>query len=245
MRMIKYPLVGFFAVFCLGSSCPSPESFPPPPLPAPSFSKTELTAARFDSYRPAVHLEWTTPNSDSLSIHEFVILEKSSDSGGFSVLVRSIPDSITSYFDNLDRIVFPQLWDIRTIQYRIYAIDTLGRSGDTSAIDSFSLAWPPEMVSPIEADTVLWPDSLVWNVSGVMSGYFTYVYLFSDSGGCLWQSPRPGIPVYSDHDKTVRFAVAVPGSLPLPSGGPYFWGAKVEIPTGSASSIAISRFYVR
>jgi hypothetical protein len=242
--MIKIPLVCFLAVFCLGSSCPSPESFPPPPLSAPSFSNAELYAARFDTYRPAVHLEWTAPHSDSLSIREFVILEKSSDSGRFSVLVRSIPDSIPDYFDNLDRIVFPQHWDIRTIQYRIYAIDTLGRSGDTSAIDSFYLAWPPDIIRPSETDTVQ-PDSLVWTVFGVMNGYFSYVYLFSDSGGCIWQSPRPGMPVYSNHDKTDRFAVAVPESLPLPSGGPYYWAAKVEIPTGSASSIAVSRFYVR
>jgi hypothetical protein len=187
---------------------------------------------------------WKAPNSDSLSIHEFVILEKSSDSGVFSVLVRSIPDSITDYFDNLDRIVFPQKWDFKTIQYRIYAIDTLGRSGDTSAIDSFYLAWPPDIIRPSETDTVI-PDTLMWDVSGVMGGYFTYVFLFSDSEGFLWQSPRPGIPVYSEHDKTDRFTVVVPQSVPLTSGGTYYWAAMVEIPTGSASSIALSRFYVR
>jgi hypothetical protein len=244
MRIIKIPFVLFCAVFCLGLSCPSPEAFPPPPLSAPVFSNTTLTAARFDTYRPAVHLVWKAPNSDSLSIHEFVILEKSSDSGVFSVLVRSIPDSITDYFDNLDRIVFPQHWDTKTIQYRIFAIDTLGRSGDTSAIDSFSLSWPPGIIRPADADTVR-PDTLVWTVFGVMNGYFSYACLYSDSGGCIWQSPRPDLPVYSNHDKTDRFTAVVPQSVPLTSGGTYYWAAMVEIPTGSASSIALSRFYVR
>ena len=244
MRIIKVSAACFASCVLLGSSCPSPESFPPPPLSAPVFSSAEIIAVKFDTYRPAVHLTWKAPASDSLAVREFVILQKSMDSGVFSILVRSIPDSITGYYDNLDRIVFPQPWDITTLQYRIYAIDTLGRPGEMSAIDSVALAWPPTLLWPAEKDTVR-PDSLAWSVFGVMNGYFSYVYLYSDSAGLIWKSPRPGTPTYSNHDKTDHFMVPVPQSLSLPAGKTYFWAAKVEIPTGQASSIAVGRFYVR
>jgi hypothetical protein len=244
MRIIKFSASCFVFFFLLGSSCPSPESFPEPPLSAPAFSSAELVAVKFNTYRPALHLTWKPPVGGSLSVREFVILQKSMDSSVFSILVRSIPDSITEYYDNLDRIAFPQAWDFTTLQYRIFAIDTLGRPGDTSAIDSVVLAWPPNILWPMDKDSVR-PDSLVWSVYGVEMGYFTYVYLYSDSAGLIWQSPRPNTPTYSSHDGIDHIVVPLPGSLLLSSGATYFWAVKVEMPTGSASSMAISRFYVR
>jgi hypothetical protein len=243
MRVAK--LLSTLAAACilLGSSCPSPVSFPPPPLSAPSFTSADLVAAKFDTYRPAVHLAWKPPHTDSLGIREFVILQKAIDSSDFTVLVRSIPDSITQYDDNLDRIAFPQAWDIKTMQYRIFAIDTLGRPGDTSAIDSVAIAWPPNLLWPADGDSVR-PDSLVWSVHGVMMGYFTYAFLYSDSAGLIWKSPRPDTPSYSSHDGIDHILVRLPDTLQLPSRMKYFWAVEVEIPTGSASSLAISRFYV-
>jgi hypothetical protein len=243
MRAVKLLSICFVSCILLGSSCPSPVPFPPPPLSAPVFTAAELVAAKFDTYRPAVHLAWKPPHTDSLSIREFVILQKSLDSSNFSVLVRSIPDTITVYDDNLDRSAFPQAWDITTMQYRIFAIDTLGRSGDTSDIDSVAIAWPPIPQWPPDRDTVL-PDTLVWSVFGVMNGYFTYVSLYADSAGLVWKSPKPDTPTYSNHDKTDHIIVPVPKSVPLVSGATYFWAVKVEIPSGSSSSMAISRFYV-
>ena len=244
MRIIKFFAACFISCVLLGSSCPSPESFPRPPLSAPVFSNAECIAAKFDTYRPAVHLTWKVSDGDSLSVREFVILQKSMDSSVFSVLVRSIPDSVTGYYDNLDRIAFPQAWDFTTLQYRIYAIDTLGRPGDTSAIDSVVLAWPPTLLWPAEKDTVR-PDSLAWSVFGVMNGYFSSVYLYSDTAGLIWKSPLPDTPTYSDHDKTDHFMIPLPQSLSIPAGSTCFWAAKVEIPTGQASAIAVGRFYVR
>jgi hypothetical protein len=172
-----------------------------------------------------------------------VILQKAIDSSDFTVLVRSIPDSITHYDDDLDRIVFPKSNDIKTVQYRIFAIDTLGRSGDTSAVDSVAISWPPTPLWPPDGDSIR-PDSLVWSVFGVMNGYFTYAYLYSDSSGLIWKSPRPDTPTYSTENKTDHILVPLPRSLQLSSGETYYWAVKVEIPTGSASSLAISRFYV-
>jgi len=232
-----------FALF-LGSSCPSPEPFPVPPLQAPSFTSATLTVARFDTYRPAVHLAWSSPHNDSLAVREFVILQRSQDSAGFSVLVRSIPDTVTGFYDNIDRFTFPQHWDFYTLEYRIFAIDSLGRAGDTSAIESLSVAWPPTLLWPATTDSVR-PDSLAWTVFGVEFGYFSYVYLYSDTGGLIWKSPRPDTPTYSSHDNPDHYVQRLPGSLPLPSGQNYFWAVNVEIPTGQAWSIAVGRFYVR
>jgi hypothetical protein len=233
----------FISSLVLGSSCPSPVSFPPPPLSAPSFSTSELVAKKFDTYRPAIHLAWKLPSTDSLPIREFVILQRSLDSNAFSILVRSIPDSITEYYDDLDRVAFPQEWDVTTMQYRIFAIDSLGRSGDTSAIDSVAIAWSPALVWPAEGDTIR-ADSLAWSVRGVEMGYFTYVSLYSDSAGLIWKSPIPDTPTYSSHDGLDHFAVTLPKTLPLSSGASYSWAVKVDMPTVPASSIAIGRFYV-
>jgi hypothetical protein len=243
MRIIKLSAACFASFILLGLSCPSPESFPRPPLSAPAFSGAELTVVKFDTYRPAVHLRWKAPASDSLAVREFVILQKSVDSSVFSILVKSIPDSITDYYDNLDRIVFPQARDFTTLQYRIYAIDALGRPGDTSAIDSVVLAWPPNMLWPTDKDSVR-PDSLVWVVQGVEMGYFTYVSLYSDSAGLIWKSPRPDTPTYSTENSYDHIVVPLPGSLSLLSGTTYYWAVNVEIPTGQAWSIAVGRFYV-
>jgi hypothetical protein len=243
MWIVKLFSLGFLSLIVLGSSCPSPVAFPPAPLSAPIFLSADLTAAKFETYRPAVHLTWKPPHTDSLSIREFVILQKSIDSSVFSVLVRSIPDSITAYDDDLDRVNFPQQSNLETMQYRIFAVDSLGRSGDTSAIDSVVLAWQPIPQWPANGDSVR-PDTLSWSVRGVMMGYFTYVSLYSDSARLVWKSPVPDTPTYSTENGTDHVVVHLPGSVPLLSGTTYYWAAKIDIPAGNASSIAISRFYV-
>jgi hypothetical protein len=242
-------VVKLFAACCLsalllGSSCPSPEPFPSPPLQAPVFTGADLAVGRFDTYRPAIHLAWTSPRNDSVPTREFVILQKSIDSSGFFVLVRSIPDSVRDYYANLDRFTFPQAPDVFTLQYRIFGIDSLGRPGDTSAIESVAVAWPPMLLWPAENDSV-GPDSLVWSVFGVMMGYFSYAYIYGDTAGFLWKSPTPDTPTYSTESHPVRHTVRLPASPALVAGHDYFWAVKVEIPSARASSIAVGRFYVR
>jgi len=243
MRKLFVALTCFFPVFFLGSSCPSPEQFPPPPLSAPAFIGKDLTAAKFDVFRPAIHLTWKAPSADSVAIREYVILSRSDDSAGFATIVRSIPDTVFDYYDNIDRIAVPAQNEIKPVYYRIFAIDTLGRNSDTSSIDSVMLSWPPKPLFPLMSDSMQ-PDSVVFTLTGVMGGYFPYIFLCSDSLGIFWKSPKPDTPTYSYADKTDRFIVNIPKNISFMRGSFYYWAVKVEIPTGNSQAIAISRFYV-
>ncbi len=242
MRKFHVVLTCFFSIFLLGSSCPTPEQFPPPPLSAPIITGKEIALAKFDTYRPAIHITWKAPATDTLAIKEYVILTKSDDSAGFSVLVRNIPNTVLNYYDNIDRISIPAN-EIKSVYYKIFAIDSLGRNGDTSSLDSFIVSWPPKQIFPLSSDTIV-PDSLVFTVSGVMGGYYPYVFLCSDSMGVFWKSPKPDTPTYSFADKTDRFIVQVPKTITFVKNSMYYWAVKVEIPTGNSQALAVSRFYV-
>jgi hypothetical protein len=231
-------------LFLAGLTCPSPEPFPPPSLSAPVFLKMEVAAFKFDTYRPAIHLQWRAPSHDSLGIKEFVILKKTQSDSGFSVLVRSIPDSISNFYEAADNVGFPSS-DYKAVTYRIFAIDTIGRAGDTSAADSVVLVWPPQPVQPKDFDTLAGEDSLVWSVSNVQAGFFTYLFIYNDSLGLVWKSPKPLTPSFLTDGQTGIFGVVLPQVLLPLTSGVYSWAVKIEAPAKNAESMAMRRFYAR
>ncbi len=235
------------AFFVMDASCPSPISFPPPTLPAPLFTGINVDGFVFQSstgVRPSVHVQWKMPSGDSLGVKEFVLLQKLPGDSFFSVLARSIPGNISDYYENIDDFGYPNPLTYKTVLFRMFALDSIGRAGDTAARDSIVLAWPPKPVSPAQSDTI-GPDSLVWSMWYVEGGYYSYSLLYSDSLGLVWNELRPIIPVYSSENDTVRFAAHIPDSLfPLNAGG-YSWVMKVEIPSVNAQSMAVRRLYAR
>jgi hypothetical protein len=238
VRVIARLLLCLPCLLLLGLTCPSPEPFPPPPPAAPLFSTIEVAAFKFDTYRPAVHLHWQMPANDSLAIHEFVILQKTPDDSDYSVLVRSIPDSVFDFYEALDNITLPGIFSYKTVLFRMYAVDMLGRTGDTAATDSIVLLWPPQLL----VDT-LRGDSLAWSVSSVQAGFFTTMYLYSDSIGLVWKNPRPDTPSFLTDGQTMIFTQKIPSSLLPLSAGVYYWAAKIEAPALNAQSIALRRLY--
>jgi hypothetical protein len=233
---------GLSLVLLLASTCPSPEPIPPPRLSAPILKVVELTPERFyNGFRPSVHMHWSALPQDSSFFSEFVLLQMVSGDSGFSILRHSIPHDVHDYSDNIDRTGFPTATSFKTMYYRIFGIDSLGRQGDTSMTDSIILCWPPHQFVPAESDT-LYPDTFVWSVSYISSGFFSYMSLYNDSTGFLWRGPV-GEENFINESDTVRYAQKLPSTLPRLVAGGYSWAVKVETAT-RAQSMAIGRFYV-
>jgi hypothetical protein len=175
-------------------------------------------------------------------VSQFVILRKKQTSdSAFTILHYGIPDSQNLDWDVLNAADLPGQGTYTKILYRIFALDADGRSGDTSATDSAQLSWPPTIVFPV--DTLI--DGLFkWSTILYRGGYYSYLYLWSDSLGLLWTSPQPSEPIYG-HETPDSESIILP-SPPAPlAPGKYYCGVKVEIPGANIQSMALRQFYAR
>jgi hypothetical protein len=164
--------------------------------------------------------------------------KKSSDSA-FTVVRYGIPDTVTECYDILAPEDFPSQGDYAKRWYRIFAIDSSGRPGDTSAPDSIRICWPPR---PSSSGDTLRQNSFKWYTIQYMAGYFTYLFLWSHSRGLIWTSPRPSEPSYG-HETLDSFYVSLPSSLYPLERGAYSYGLKVEMPGENIQSLAVQEFY--
>ena len=196
------------------------------------------------AYQGAIHMQWTLTTSDSSPVKEFVILRKKQSDSAFGILHHGIPDSIFNDYDVINPKDLPQdqLFGspYTSIRYRIFAIDTFGRSGDTSAQDSALLTWTPTDVYPVDT---LKENLFKWSTRSYQGGYISYMLLWGDAAeGLLWTSPKPPEPTYGTVSED-SFSVQLPSSLyPLPT-GKYYYGVKVEFPGADVESIVIREFY--
>jgi hypothetical protein len=194
-------------------------------------------------YRPAIHVPWQMPSNSVLGVHEFIIFQKLPTDSSFALLAQSIPDSVNNYYENIDDIGYPLQLAFKTVLFRMVAIDSIGRTSDTTISDSIVLAWPPNPVSPSESDT-LGKDSLIWSVKYVEAGYSSFAMLYRDSVGLIWSQPPPTVLAIGAESDTERFSATIPNSVPLVAGG-YSWVIRVEIPSVNAQSMAVRRLYVK
>lgn len=229
----------------LAVSCPNEFTPLPPSLKAPKLATMELSAVRTGSgaalqYHPAVRITWTAPDQDSVRVQYYSLL-RSAVSGtdtAFTVVTHSIPAGVTETYDRIDRIIPPKELHQKRIFYRIVAIDSLDRPGDTSAVDTFVLAHPAQLTSP--RDT-LFINLFRWTVAKVPAGYREQMTLWGDNGA-VWESPLPLTPTYGSTEWYITNQVSLPDHLwPLPSGSVYYFSVRVieesPLPT---QSIAIS-----
>jgi hypothetical protein len=225
----------------LGSACPTSDPFPRPPVSPPAISSLEITAIKTsDAYRAAVHIRWTLPQTDSSAIRELIILRKKQISDTvYGVFHYGIPDTIRDDYDVLDPQDFPGQGVYLKLWYRMFAIDTLGRPGDTSPPDSIRLCWTPRPGTPL--DTLL-KNQFKWYTIQYLAGYFTYMFLWSDTRGLIWTSPRSSEPSYG-HETADSFFVRLPDSLYPLARGLYWYGAKIEFPGENIQTVAIQQFH--
>lgn len=208
---------------------------------APSFTDIEVTAIKWgDTYRGSIHFQWNMPGRDSLPVDHFVILrKKESLDTSFNEGIIDIPDSASECWDKLDPGDLPDQGVYSKIWYRIFAVDTQGRPGDTSAADSIQLSWPPRITAPVDT---LRGGLFKWTTIRYLGGYYTGLSLWSDSLGLIWKGPKPSEPIYG-HETADSESLVLP-SPPAPlAPGKYYCSVKVEIPGANIQSIALRQFY--
>lgn len=240
-------LVFLAAVSCLpiASTCPTSDPFLPPRLNAPSFTAMNVTGIKSgEVYQGAVHMQWVLTNAASFQVKEFVILRKKQSDSAYGVMHHGIPDNVSNDYDLIDPKDLPQNQlfgePYACIRYRIFAIDTFGRSGDTSAVDSILLTWTPTLVYP--ADT-LGKNLFKWSTRGYQGGYFSLMMVWCDSGDCLlWTSPKPSQPTYGSATEDT-FSAELPSPLYPLAPGRYYYGVKIEFPGVTMATIVIREFY--
>jgi hypothetical protein len=210
------PVCGIIvAAVCL---CQPFDPITPPRLSAPDITIIRVGEARlFSSYREAIHIEWRTPVNDSAGIRSFSIIRKTENDSVFDLFTRSqgIPPSIDSFNDDIKPIGFPNEGYL-LVKYRIFAIDTLGRPGDTSAICSLFLARQPQL------DTIDLPrSSFRWHSQFIQGSVATYMNLWNKDGSVTWSSPRQ--EDFGSWDYPLYFNATVADSLaPLAMGNWYY-----------------------
>ena len=211
----------------------------PPPLSPPEITAIDLTEARLSgSWREAIHLQWEAPSTDSIAIRSYTIIRRTDNDSSFDVFSRSqgIPSSIDTFNDDIKPIGFPDA-DYFSVRYRIFAVDSLGRSGDTSAVCSLYLARQPVI------DTIdLAKSSFRWFSQFIQGSVETYIKIWNASGAAVFSSPRQ--EEFGSWDYPVYFSATLPDSLSPFSPGTWYYAIYLFAMTAEHQSIKVDSFNV-
>ncbi len=167
-----------------------------------------------EGYREAIHLSWTYGEGRQ-PVHTYTLLRRFSSDSVFDVFSRSrqIPGDTLNFYDILENRTFPQS-GVDSVQYRILAVDTLGRSSDTSEACTFLLAPQPVFTS---CD----PSSRCCNwESWIRGGCTSWAVVFPAGEGQKWTSPRRDEFPFTD--EPARFSACIPDSMNTRSGGQWY-----------------------
>jgi hypothetical protein len=192
----------------------------PPRLSPPEITELYVCEARLTlAWREAIHLHWKAPSTDSIGIRSYSILRKTDTDTLFDIFSGSqaIPSSIDTFNDKIDgkSLGFPNT-EYRLIQYRIIAVDSLGRLSDTSAACSLYLACQPVL------DTVDIGKAIFrWHSQYIQGSVATHIKLWDETGSVSFTSVRQ--EEFGSWDYPVYFSAKLPDSLaPFPPGTWYF-----------------------
>ena len=231
MKILSWCIAAFIL---MGAACPTYIAPLPPPLKAPVFTNKKVTwCHQVGTFREVIDLTWQKPSTDSIGISQYTLLRKAGNETAYSLVMREIPDSITNYQDPIENFGFPtpaSESQFKMVWYRIFTVDTLGRSGDTSVPCSLTLAIQPILIQPLDT---LNTNQFSWQVWGYMiMGSYTTTFAFADSTRILWEAPATAESFLgeSGHDDLQQ---ALPDSLWPLARGRYFWSVKLDITGGN------------
>lgn len=201
-----YLKLAFLICFILiGPSCIIDNIIMPPKLKEPIISKANFDAVNLPSigdYTEALHVSWTPPPTDSNAISAFVLLKRVPGDTVFEQYAN-IPPDMSDFYEAVDRSNFP-LEGYDSIFFRVYALDTLGRPGDTSEI--YTLYTVPQPL----LDTIT-KGCFKWRERGVFSGVVSYMKLWNDSLKIQWESDR--YDEFPPVEKDAIYNTCIPDSL--------------------------------
>jgi len=202
--------------------------FPVDPAPLRIAGRPELrfvemapVADPVDGYRESVHLHWEFDRSDDQPLRFFTLLRKLSADSAFDVFFGSqlIPADTADFFDALEYHVYPRS-GADSVLYRMYTIDTLGRSGDTSEICRVILA-PQPVVTALDNST----RCIEWE-SWIRGGILSWCVIWSDENGRSWTSPRR--EEFPFTDKAAVFNACLPDSITFSSGSRWYYALYIK-----------------
>jgi hypothetical protein len=219
VRTLRYcSLVSYESALVVFISCQFYEPVTPPTLDAPRILGIGLTEARFfGTYREAVRIQWAPPNIDSISLRSYTLIRKTQTDSLFDIFTSTssrgsvgIPDSIRAIDDDANQIGFPT-GDFSLVQYKIFAVDSLGRPSDTSVACSLYLAPQPELDS---IDRESW--RFQWSSRNIQGSINSYMKLWNGSLTGEWTSDA--LEKFGNENDPTVFSALLPDSLsPLPS----------------------------
>lgn len=241
MKFLLHSALIFASLACLGLACPTVEPPPPPRLPSPVIDSMTLTGYNElkEIHREALKICWSPPNSENSSAAKYTLLRKTSDDSLFDAfdLSREIPGDTHEFFDDLTLVGFP-LTHYDTVFYRIFAIDSLGRSGDTSKPVSMLLSAQPAFE---EFDQQKW--SFSWTVLGILGATTSRIEIWNENRTEKWES----VPVqqYGGENQEISFTAVLPDSLRPLEPGDWYYGLYVEANGAERQSLKVGSFNVK
>jgi len=202
----------------------------------PVITNVSLSEARFSDWREAAHLEWSPPSTDSIGIRSYTLFRKTQSDSLFDVFTRSqgIPDSVTSFYDDLTPIGFPGD-SFLLVEYRICAIDMLGRPGDTSAPCSLYLAPQPGLTS---IDSTAW--CLGWESSHIQAPVTSRIKVWNSANNRSWTSRDS--TAFGNENIPQLFLACMPDSLKPAHSDTLFFA--IFLNANSRQSLKVGAIYV-
>jgi hypothetical protein len=216
---VKYGIVVISVILsqliaCLPVDPPLPHTIEKPLLQCDGFVVAPDIS---DGYREAIHLQWSLSDTETALVSTYTLLRKFSFDSVFDVFTgsRLIPADTFHFYDELINYVFPAN-GIDSVFYRILAIDTLGRAGDTSDIVRLKIAPQPKFGSYDEEK-----GCCSWE-SWIRGGIFSWCTVRHETETIHWTSERQ--EKYPDTDQPAVFSACFPDTLFPPPSGRWYYG---------------------
>ncbi|MBN1575824.1 MAG: hypothetical protein JW913_04685 [Chitinispirillaceae bacterium] len=203
---------------CLAVDPPLPQKLEKPVL---NFSGMAAVGDPIEGYHEAVHLSWMFTRTENTPVHSYSLLRKFPADSFFDVFLGSqqIPADTTHFYDKLARHPFP-VKGFDSISYRLCAVDTFGRTGDTSDECTVVLAPQPQFVNYTTAN-----GCLQWE-SWIRGGIFSWCTVWHETGRREWTSQRQD--AFPQTDQPGRFSACFPDSLQPPFPGRWYYALFVR-----------------
>jgi hypothetical protein len=234
----QYWYAGLPALICL--FCATIDPPPPSPLSAPIIDSAEIVAVPDidKEITESIHIQWVAGPDDSLSVYSFKIVRYTALQT-LPLLTKLSIDSLNTLIDPVAQMNLPNRNDEQYIIYRIYALDSLDRPGDTSVACTVTLARSIPLLSPKDTFVV---NQFKWEVpDGIYNQTRSRVILWY-RGDPLWKSDD--VLKYTNGLSEI-FTKSLPDSLMPLAPGKYYWGIQLTIEGGAFPvSFTIRKLYV-
>jgi hypothetical protein len=179
----------------------------------------------FYGFVEAVHLQWTPPEKSTISPNFYTILRMFPGDSVFDIFTQSqyIPADTLDFYDNIDPSVFPASGsNFGLLQYKIFALDSLGRPGDTSDVCSLRVIQQPALDS-----LNLVTNCIQWSSNADFGGPKSYCTIWKDDKIQSWTSNTT--VVYPPTDQPAIFTACLPDSLKPLSTGRWYYALFIDI----------------